>query len=260
MASHRLEVPCSGSRSRAVSPVALRRVRVVTNAAITLSDAHGAAYADMLREVAETRGVEPAQLTTFWPMVGHAYSGALLVAGRRRRGGSRRPRCAGVSRSCREAHERGRPRLPDGLGHRAMGRSRRRLQQRRSLFWRHVRSALAALDPESNADPAWSGRVANPGGALLGGPASRGLQAARARWRSCATAAGGELFDVRPRCVGAGVRHDQRRGGIGLGPRPPERSEPERTRRSRARLRRVQPTPEPRPPGRGSDYLVLQRP
>jgi hypothetical protein len=155
---------------------------------LVLSDSYGSAFVGMLETVGATPGVGPDELAVFWPMVGHAYRGELLVVGKAVNGWIDQvtldqlhspalcTELAGVARrtsegdgSCpmRWVTDRWRPGDGD-------------YSTARSAFWRHIRRVLAAVDPESADDPLWSGRLAwsnlaklapwkggNPGGPLL---------------------------------------------------------------------------------------------
>ena len=145
-------------------------------------------YERMLEAVALTPGVEPRELTGFWPMVGHGYAGDLMVIGRavngwidhanvdeladpavRRTFASAARRTAEGSGACPMEWVTARWSPGDG-----------EYSTARSAFWRHIRAVLAAVDPASHDDPLWSSRLAwsnlvklapaqggNPAGPLL---------------------------------------------------------------------------------------------
>jgi hypothetical protein len=145
------------------------------------------AYASMLTEVGATPGVEPNELTGFWPMIGHSYTGKLMVIGRAVNGWIDKI-------TLEELRTPGRPeavaslmrQTGEGDGSCPMGwvvwrwGLRGGYSTARSAYWRFVRRSLAAVDPESVDDPAWSSRLVwsnlakiapwaggNPGGRLL---------------------------------------------------------------------------------------------
>ena len=153
-----------------------------------LSAAYGRCYEDLLRAAGTTPGVEPPERASFWPMVGHAYAGELMVVGRAVNGWIDQVAVADLATPAvyREAAVAARPTIEstDGCPMRwvtdAWGRPSGEYSTARSAFWRFVRSVLAAVDPASRDDPLWSGRIAwsnlakiapwdggNPGGALL---------------------------------------------------------------------------------------------
>ena len=153
-----------------------------------LSLDYGRCYEDRLRAAGTTPGVEPPELASFWPMVGHAYAGELMVVGRAVNGWIDQVVVADLATPAvyREAAVAAR-RASESTGGCPMrwvtdlwGRPQGEYSTARSPFWRFVRSVLAAVDPASRDDPRWSGRIAwsnlaklapwdggNPGGALL---------------------------------------------------------------------------------------------
>jgi hypothetical protein len=164
----------------------------VQNVAVTelpaLSPGYHAAYEAFLGAVGAAPGLEPAELAAFYPMVGHAYAGDLLVVGRAVNGWVDRVtvdelRDPGARHRLAEAARRtslGQDGCPMGWVTWRWSRPAGEYSTGRSAFWRHVRAVLAAVDPASADDPAWSSRLAwtnlvklapwsggNPGGALL---------------------------------------------------------------------------------------------
>ena len=152
-----------------------------------LSDRYTAAYEHMLVAVSQAPNVAPPELTAFWPMVGHAYDGSLMVVGRAVNGwmdhitvdalgdpAARETLCLCASDIRGERH------VPDALGHRPLEPKRRRVQ--------HGALGVLAARPVgprgsragSRDDPQWSSRLVwsnlaklapanggNPGGSLL---------------------------------------------------------------------------------------------
>jgi hypothetical protein len=143
----------------------------------------------MLATIGDTPGIEPDRLTAFWPMVGHAYNGSLMVVGRAVNGWVDHITVEGLqSDSERRTLLAAARASSEGDGSCPMGwvtylwgkRDDERYSTARSAFWRHIRAVLAAVDPSSRDDPNWSSRLAwsnltkvapaqggNPGGALL---------------------------------------------------------------------------------------------
>jgi len=138
------------------------------NAVYDLPPDYEAEMARMLATISTTDGVEPAELTGFWPLVGNAYERRLLVMGRavnqwlervtvdelRRPGGPEH--FAAVMRQT----TRWRDGDPMGWVTEAWGRGGGGYSTARSAFWRMTRRILERVDPESADDPLWSGRLA----------------------------------------------------------------------------------------------------
>lgn len=156
--------------------------------AMTLSDDYRGAYEQLLAAVAARPGVEPPKLVGFWPMVGHAYTGELLVIGRAVNGWIDHEDVAAlVDPAVRAGFANAARQTAEGSGDCPMAWVTERwspgdgqYSTARSAFWRHIRAVLAAVDPASGDDPSWSSRLAwtnlaklapadggNPGGPLL---------------------------------------------------------------------------------------------
>jgi hypothetical protein len=155
---------------------------------VTLSAAYEAAYDRLLAAAATTPGVQPRKLVAFWPMVGHAYRGELLVFGRAVNGWMDHEDVDALAEpEARHALVSAARRTAEGSGDCPMGWVTERwspgdgeYSTARSAFWRHIRNALSAVEPDSEGDPHWSSRIAwsnlaklapagggNPGGPLL---------------------------------------------------------------------------------------------
>jgi hypothetical protein len=155
---------------------------------VSLSTDYEAAYGRLLEAISVTTRVEPATLTAFWPMVGHAYDGSLLVIGRAVNGWIDHIDVAAMGDPrARATLLRAARRTAEGTGDCPMRWVTDRwspgdgaYSTARSAFWRHVRGVLGSVDPASRDDPHWSSRVAwsnliklapadggNPGGTLL---------------------------------------------------------------------------------------------
>ena len=153
-----------------------------------LSLAYRELYESLLRAVATTPDVEPDVLASFWPMVGHRYTGALMVIGRAVNGWIDQVAVRDLAdpAACSAAAAAARRTSEDSGGcpmrwvTNAWGRPVGQYSTARSAFWRFVRSVLVATDPASRDDPLWSSRLVwsnlaklapwaggNPGGALL---------------------------------------------------------------------------------------------
>jgi hypothetical protein len=151
------------------------------------STADAANYDALLVALGQARRVGPERLAAFWPMVGTAYRGDLLLVGRAVNGwidavdvhelGDPEARGAllAAARKTSEGHDDD----PMGWVVGAWGR-RGGYSTSRSQFWRTARRVLAGVDRASAEDPWWPSRLAwtnlcklapyaggNPGGALL---------------------------------------------------------------------------------------------
>jgi hypothetical protein len=158
------------------------------NATFELPPDYESEMANMLATIAVTEGVEPAELTGFWPLVGIDYGRRLLVIGRavnqwldrvtldELRGPGGPERFAAVMRKTTGWRDGD----PMGWVTESWGRGGGGYSTARSAFWRMARRVLERVDPESADDPLWSGRLAwsnavkvapwaggNPAGPLL---------------------------------------------------------------------------------------------
>jgi hypothetical protein len=160
----------------------------ITSDLPALSADYARSYERLLAAVGARSDVEPDELALFWPMVGHAYRGELLVVGRAVNGWIDRV----IVEQLRSADERirltqlarqtslGDGSCPMGWVTWRWGRGGGEYSTARSAFWRHIRAVLASVDPASRQDADWSSRLAwsnlaklapwaggNPGGSLL---------------------------------------------------------------------------------------------
>ena len=157
---------------------------------LPLSEDYEARLATMLRAIGQRSGVEPDELTGFWPMLGHKYERKLLVVGKAVNGWLDKTtrsqlavpaQAASFAQSMRTTVSRGDCPMAwvTDLWGNPGGYS-----TARSAFWRFARNALIRLDPNAEDDPLWSGRLAwsnlakvapwsggNPEGKLLDDPA-----------------------------------------------------------------------------------------
>jgi hypothetical protein len=159
----------------------------LARSAAGLPVAYDAAMAQMLGEIASTPAVAPDELAAFWPMVGHTYTGKLMVVGRAVNGWSdqvtldelRAPGGPEAATSMMRRTSEGDGACPMSWVTGLWGGGYH-YSTARSAFWQFVRRTLAAVDPASTDDPTWSSRLAwtnlaklapwgggNPGGALL---------------------------------------------------------------------------------------------
>jgi hypothetical protein len=134
-----------------------------------LSARYDTPYDALLEAVGTRPGVKPTELAAFWPMIGHAYDGSLMVVGRAVNGWidrvavsdlagpEARRSLLGTMRRTSEGDGQG---CPMGWVTGAWGRGRGSYSTARSSFWRFIRAVLAAVDPASADDPAWSSRLA----------------------------------------------------------------------------------------------------
>ena len=142
--------------------------------------------ATMLRAIGQRSGVEPDELTGFWPRVGHKYDRRLMVVGKAVNGWHDsvvRDRLAVPAGAAEYAQTMRRTAAHDDCPMSwvtlAWGKSGG-YSTARSAFWRFARQALIRLDPDAEQDPLWSGRLAwsnlakiapwsggNPAGKLL---------------------------------------------------------------------------------------------
>ena len=123
----------------------------------TLSADYQATYERLLAAVAARPRIEPPELVGFWPMVGHAYSGELLVIGRAVNGWIGHVDVGELADpATRRAFATAARRSSEGTGDCLMGWVTYRwgisdgsYSTARSAFWRHIRSVLRAVDPDS---------------------------------------------------------------------------------------------------------------
>ena len=154
-----------------------------------LSSRYEHLYDRLLAAAGATPGVQPQELAAFWPMVGRAYDGRLLVVGRAVNGWIDQVRVpeladadyrASTLATLRRTSEGDGTTCPMSWVTWRWGRGGGEYSTARSAFWRLTRGVLRAVDPASLDDPAWSSRLAwsnlaklapwgggNPGGALL---------------------------------------------------------------------------------------------
>ena len=177
----------------------------------SLSLDYEAAYRRVLIELGAATRVEPPELTAFWPMVGHKYSGSLMVVGRAVNGWIDHITVDKLGDpAAREVLLEAARRTAEGNGTCPMAWVTERWRARdgaystaRSAFWRHIRAVLAAVDPDSRDDPDWSSRIAwtnlaklapagggNPGGSLL-----------HIQRRACPALVAREVYELAPRRV-----------------------------------------------------------
>lgn len=161
----------------------------VSSLAYFLPPGYTSDFDQMLATLGATPGLVPDRLTVFWPKVGTAYAGELMVVGKAVNGwideiaterlGSQEAR-ARVLDDARLTAEGDGNVDPMAWVTAAWGRGDGAYSTARSAYWRHARTVLAALDPSSASDAAWSSRLAwsnlvkvapaaggNPGGKLL---------------------------------------------------------------------------------------------
>jgi hypothetical protein len=165
----------------------------------------------MLAALAVAPGVEPPELTAFWPIVGHAYAGALLVVGRAVNGWIDEITVGALSDPiARDALIAAARRTAEGEGDCPMGWVTARwspgdggYSTARSAFWRHIRAVLAAVDPDSRDDPRWSSRIAWSNLAKLApvGGGNPGRVLLETQRRTAPTLLLREVLDLAPRRV-----------------------------------------------------------
>ena len=141
----------------------------------------------MLARLGSTPNIRPHLLTAFWPKIGLAYSGGLMVVGRSVNGWIDEivadrladPAARAELRAAMRRTAEGDGECPMRWVSDAWGRPGG-YSTARSAFWRHIRTVLAAVEPASAVDPRWSSRLCwtnlakiapaaggNPGGPLL---------------------------------------------------------------------------------------------
>lgn len=147
-----------------------------------------AAFDRLLAAIGRSERIEPHDLAMFWPMVGHAYGGGLMVVGRAVNGWIDRIDALALAdpavRASAVAAARATSEESGGCPLRWVtdqwGRPSGEYSTARSAFWRIIRDTLAAVDPSSRTDPLWSSRLTwtnlaklapwsggNPGGELF---------------------------------------------------------------------------------------------